>query len=364
MTMQPNDANAVQARAQDLLDHSVGENLDQLMIMDMRGDGLGRALYQAARRLSHKPLSLAAAASLLASVVDSDPVLFLTGFRVPPWGVPETDGLIGSAVLASALERARGIRPVFVCETEVTGALSAALRGSGMGVSDDLATALPHVARVISYPAREAEARQVAGRMADQIAATACVAIERPGRNAAGQYHFALGRNVSDWIAPIDFLYERAAARGALTVAVGDFGNELGMGAIADTVRRETPAGSDCGCGCGEGTACLIGADVTVACSVSDWGAYAIAACLSHLGRDPAVLIDSGRYRRVLEAAVASGAIDGTSTYAIPHVDGIDDGYNVRLLEVMRSVVAYPNRSGTHGPIRLHRSAERTGGES
>src|SRR5215472_17108698 len=96
--------------AQELLDRCVGENLDQLALLDMRGDGVARALYAAGRAGSPVPVSLAAARVLAAA---GGPALLLTGFRVPPWGVPETDGLIGAAVLAAALDRA-GTPVVFV----------------------------------------------------------------------------------------------------------------------------------------------------------------------------------------------------------------------------------------------------------
>ena len=51
--------------------------------------------------------------------------------------------------------------------------------------------------------------------------------------------------------------------------------------------------------------------EVTVLASVSDWGAYAIAACLAFLKRDPAVLAGADVYRRICEDTVRSGAIDG-----------------------------------------------------
>jgi hypothetical protein len=183
------------------------------------------------------------------------------------------------------------------------------------------------------------------------------VAVERPGANPKGEYHYAMGKKASSGIAPVDFLYREASARGALTVGVGDFGNELGMGAIYDAIRAETPAGADCGCGCGGGVACATPADVTVLASVSDWGAYAIAACLAYLKRDPTVLVAGEVYRRVCENAVRAGAIDGPTRYATPHVDGIDMNFNAALLEVMRGAASYPGRSAGHSAIRLFRAA-------
>jgi len=322
-----------------VLDRCVGENLDQLALLDMRGDGVARALYAAARAGGEDPLSLRAARTLVAA---GGPALVLTGFRVPPWGVPETDGLIGTAVLAAALDRAAGTPVVCVAEPAVTGPLAAALRATGLAVAGEVGetSRLPHVATVLPYAGDDVAA------LADRLAPAVCVAIERPGRNDRGRYHMARGRDVTDWIAPVDDLWDELRRRGVPTVAIGDFGNELGMGAIADAVRRVTPAGAACGCGCGGGVAAASPADVTIACSVSDWGAYALSACVSHLARrDAGALVGGDGYRRVCEAAVAAGAIDGASTLAIPHIDGVDDRFNARLVEIMRDAVAYPDRT-------------------
>lgn len=113
-----------------LAEECVGENLDQLSTLDMRGDGVLRVLYRAARELQGGPLTLTAARALRDGVRAGDTVLVLTGFLAPK-PFPETDGPIGSAVLAAALERACGAVPVFVADREVTGTLGAALRAGG-----------------------------------------------------------------------------------------------------------------------------------------------------------------------------------------------------------------------------------------
>jgi D-glutamate cyclase len=294
---------------------------------------------------------------LLGRVTKCDRVLMLTGFLCPkPY--PETDGLIGSAVLAAALERACGAIAVFACEPDVGPPLAAGLRAAGMNVVDDLdrASAVPHAAVIIGFRPSGDDASDYSQRLARTISPVACVAVERPGANEKGQYHFALGRNASADIEPIDLLYKAVAGAGSLTVGIGDFGNELGMGAILETIRRETPAGAQCGCGCGGGSACPTAADVTVVASVSDWGAYALAACLAHLKRDPAILIKADRYRLLSESVVAAGAIDGPSQLAVPHLDGIDLDFNAALLEVMRGATSYPTRNRTHSAIRLFRA--------
>ena len=75
---------------------------------------------------------------------------------------------------------------------------------------------------------------------------------------------------------------------------------------------------------------------------MSDWGAYAIAAALAYLARDPFVFLSGVHYRRVLQATAAAGCIDGTTNYAIPHIDGIGEEYHVRLVEMLADVTAYP----------------------
>jgi hypothetical protein len=46
-----------------LAEECVGENLDQLSTLDMRGDGVLRVLYRAARELQGGPLTLASQAA-------------------------------------------------------------------------------------------------------------------------------------------------------------------------------------------------------------------------------------------------------------------------------------------------------------
>lgn len=345
------------SQAQAIVDSSVGENLDHLATLDMRGDGMLRVLFRSARELQGSSLVLTAARLLVDHVAKGRRVLILTGF-LSPRSFPETDGLIGSAVLAAAVERAGGAVPVFVCEPEVIAPLSAALRAAGLNACPQLADTkeVPHATVVLPFPRERAAAEVATTELANQIDPTVCIAIERPGANPKGQYHFAMGKNVSVDIAPVDLLYSELSGRGVPTIGVGDFGNELGMGRIYDAVCRETPAGANCGCGCGGGTACAIPADATVIVSVSDWGAYAIAACFAYLKREPTALVSSAVYRRILEDTVRAGAIDGPTGYARPYIDGIDDGANLALLEVMRAAAEYPAKSPAHPELRVFRA--------
>lgn len=349
-------------KASELLDEAVTENLDQLAILDVHGDDLVRTLYRAARSLGDGPLVLRAARALAQSIHPGDRVLVLTGFLTP---LPETDGLVGSAVLALSLERALGALPVFAAEQEVLPPLRAALRAAGLNVCGgfDQTEDIPHPTVTLEFPHGAVEAAATGVEMAAFIAPKACIAVERPGANPKGQYHFSGGRNVTRWIAPIDPLFELLKSNGVLTVGIGDRGNELGLGAIGEVVRKETPAGGNCGCGCGLGNACMSAADHTIVATTSDWGAYALAAALAHLRSEPNALISAEAYRRVLHDAVQWGAIDGPTKYAAPFIDGVDDLFNSHLLELIRGAISYPNRTDINPSTRTFRARRRLAGD-
>jgi hypothetical protein len=256
-------------------------------------------------------------------------------------------------MLASTLERCQGIVPVCVCEREVATPLAAAMRAAGLNATDELeaAQSVPHPVVILEYPHEHPNARERTAELSSQLDAAVCIAVERPGANPKGEYHWSLGKNVTGDIAPIDFLYRQLQEQGVPTLAIGDFGNELGMGSLYDVVRSETPAGANCGCGCEGGTACATAADVTVLSSTSDWGAYAVAACVAYMAGDWEALPPTGAYRRMLEDAVRAGAIDGPTRYADFRIDGIELDLNCRLLDLMRDSIKATFTRPAHSPI-------------
>src|SRR5688572_45324 len=132
----------------------IGENLDHLISMDMRGDGISRLLMAAARKSVGAPLTQTAASRLRDALGDRDRVLMLTGFIVSPWNVGETDGLIGTIVLGRALEVALNVQPIVVCEPEIFPPLEAGFRAAGLLVfySFEDARDLPHSVVLLPFP--------------------------------------------------------------------------------------------------------------------------------------------------------------------------------------------------------------------
>ncbi len=94
----------------------------------------------------------------------------------------------------------------------------------------------------------------------------AVVSIERPGFAADGRYYNMRGEDISDRAAIFDPFLDQASCP---TIAIGDGGNEIGMGNIADTIATLDIAGSVTRC------------DELLVADVSNWGAYGLIALLA-----------------------------------------------------------------------------------
>lgn len=332
--------------SQELLEQSVGENLDALVNIDLSGYGVPRAIYAAARQRSRGPLLLTAAQEIRTRVKPNDAVVIGTGFVFPPWNTGELDGLVGAAVIARALEIGLAAKPVIVCEEELVPAAAAVARTAGLQPRDGVERwrKEPHTVLVRSFTKDERAAPQAARELLDNLAPKVVLSIERPGRGKSGVYHMGNGIDVSALAAKFDHCFEEMRRRGGLTVAIGDRGNELGMGAIRDGVRADVPFGRDCGCPCGTGIAAEVESDVTITAAVSDWAAYGLAAAIAFVTGKRDALHGPNLEYRILRSAAEAGMIDG-SGYAIPAVDGIGEDYNARLVQMLGDVIEYPLRT-------------------
>jgi len=130
-------------------------------------------------------------------------------------------------------------------------------------------------------------------------------------------------------------------------VAVGDVGNELGMGRVREAVRASIPFGAECASPCGGGIAAAVEAEETVVAAVSDWAAFGLAAALRFLSGRPEALHSGESERQLLRAGVAAGLVDG-SGYAVPAVHTIGGEFNALLVEMFRWAVEQPVRTRDH----------------
>ncbi len=324
----------------------IAEALDHLVIAPMsnwtilKGIPLG-TLYATARRHAGGPLSLTAARLLADRIGRGDRVLVVSGFVMRDYGLPETDGPIGAAVLARAIALGLGGVCVGVSEESVVPCLRACFRAAGLVPAplDGLGSGRNRCG-FAGFPVDPSHAQEAALRLLDDLQPKALVAIERPGAGADGEYHGGGGFTISSFTAKTDVLFAMAQARGIATIGIGDLGNELGMGVVAADVRRHVPLG--------EVIAAKLAADVAVIANISNWGAYAVAAGLAALLANEAVFHDSELELRLIDACVDAGAIDPVGGQARPWVDGTDARTNAALVDLLRSVVGLALREGAN----------------
>ncbi len=104
------------------------------------------------------------------------------------------------------------------------------------------------------------------------------------------------------------------------TIGIGDGGNEIGMGSIPwQVIHANIPNGL------GARIACRVATDWTIACGVSNWGAYALGSAVAWLRGRPELLVEwsDARERTVLAALVQAGAVDGVTGQSSMSVDGM-----------------------------------------
>ncbi|ARP80013.1 hypothetical protein CAL12_03690 [Bordetella genomosp. 8] len=325
----------------------IGEAVDHLITAPMsnwtilKGIPLLKLYATARRHAGGAPLTLAAAARLKESVTPGDTVLMISGFIMRGYGLPETDGPIGAAVLARALAVGLGAIPVGISEASVVPCMQACFAAAGLIPADmaDIRSGRNRCA-FSGFPVDRKAAEQAAVALLDELRPKAVVAVERPGAGRDGHYHGGGGFEISDFTAHTDALYAEARRRGILTIGVGDLGNELGMGVVAEDVRADVPLG--------DVIAAEQPADVAVIANISNWGAYGIAAVLAAMVGNDAAFHDGTEEVRLIEACVRAGAIDPVGGMLRQYVDGTDARTNAAMVDLLRSLVVLSQREGAN----------------
>ena len=249
-------------------------------------------------------------------------VLLTTGFSVGP-GMPETDGPPGTASLGRAL-RTLGAHVSYITDAAALPPLQAAL--GTLGEPTQIHTF--HAGRDAALTAR---------RLLAEHAPTHMVSVERPGRTRSGDYLSMRGESVREWNAPLDALFLEAPRR-VVTIGVGDGGNEIGMGAVLARLRRAGPRIGN--------VASMVSTRHTVVAGVSNWGAYGIVVELSRLARRP-LLHTPDDERRMIEACVKAGAVDGITRRHEPTVDALPLEAHAGMVELLR-LLENPASHGGH----------------
>lgn len=267
----------------------------------------------------------------------------VTGFWIPSAGLGETDGPLGAVYLARALGE-MGVPAWLLTDDFCAPALWAGLRAAGVSAGPAtvrVLTAEPLRAPPASLTHLVALERVGPSHTPDSVRAQPGATDEtlRAFRalvpeSSFGRCHTMRGIDVTDHVRPAAWLFERPA-RPAVTIGIGDGGNEIGMGKIAwDVVRRNVPDGGR--------IACRVATDHLIVAGVSNWGAYALAAGVALLrGHAPGPdWFDLDRERAVLAHMVERGPlVDGVTGERAVRVDGLSfEEYGAALEAIGRAV--------------------------
>jgi hypothetical protein len=256
------------------------------------------------RGLAHWALQnqiLPAAASLL----EGDHILLATGFYILRAGAIETDGPVGALILAHALVRAgKKVTLLFDDHSE-----------------DIFKAGLVHVDSSIDYVSLEVDKPIVPAELVMKNT-THMIALERPGRAKDRKYYNFAGKDITPYQASLDDLFIHCKNLGLTTIGVGDGGNELGMGAMADRIDNHTNTLFSC----------RTLADFSICAGVSNWGGYGLAALISRMyGKNfmPTFAVMNS----ILNDIVKAGAVDGISAKQETTVDGLDSTWERQIYE-------------------------------
>ncbi|MBL4765967.1 MAG: DUF4392 domain-containing protein [Colwellia sp.] len=230
-------------------------------------------------------------------------VLIGTGF--PVVDTFETDGPVGALILYRALE-ILGATPVLVCGTP-------------------MATAFQHDYRtcVISIGNKDlglVEAKRALAHFNPQ----AIISIERPGLAENGCYHNMRGEDISARAACFDYFMNEASCP---TIAIGDGGNEIGMGNVKEFLAEFDIIPAVTGC------------DELIISDVSNWGVYGILAFLSIWSKHD--LLNETCPEQILKYISNLGSVDGVTRKNELTEDSLPASEGIALIGRIRTLIGY-----------------------
>ena len=328
---------------------TIGEAVDRLVTVPMSNWTILKGLplpelYEESRKKAGGPLTLLAAQKLAERVGLGANVIILTGFVIPHFQKAETDGPVGAAALARALDIGLGAVTHVFTEELLREAVSCSFSGAGLHVTDAANfsdTGRGRKVVVEGFPLDHEKAGQEAKKILDKLKPAAVIAIERPGWNEQKIHHSGAGFDISPYTAKVDYIFEEARNRSILTIGIGDLGNEMGMGYVKDLVKKLVPHGNECLCDCKGGIAAAFEPDLGIICNISNWGAYGVAACLAAVVAEMDVLHDPETERLMIRESVRGGQIDPVSGMHRPYVDGESEDTNAYIIHMLRNIIAH-----------------------
>lgn len=241
-------------------------------------------------------------------------VFITTGFYVLKSNAPETDGPPGAFALGSALSRL-GFTVVYVAARPISYIMNGYLRSVGES------------AYLLEYPLIDdpIENKRMAKYVLSTYNPSLLISIERSSHNASGQYLNMHGDDIGSHTAHIDelFLQEKPS------VGIGDGGNEIGMGNLYSVIQATDHLPNN---------PSVVGCHHLIIASVSNWGAYGVAAALSILTQQN-LLCSAEQDLYCLQYLVSQGVVEGISGEHTMAVDGFDVQTNQQVLQALHDYI-------------------------
>lgn len=230
-------------------------------------------------------------------------VLIGTGFPVVE--TFETDGPVGAIAFYETLEKL-GATPILVCGKPISEALAERFRVYEIHVGD--------------HDRREYEAQHALTAFRPD----AVISIERPGQAADGGYYNMRGESITAHTACFDNFMNLSQCQ---TIAIGDGGNEIGMGKVAAALEDLNIVPSTTTC------------DELIVADVSNWGAYGIISFLSVWNeRD---FLGEIEPLEILRYISKLGSVDGVTRVNQLTEDGLDVSEGESVLLELRQVCGF-----------------------
>jgi hypothetical protein len=230
-------------------------------------------------------------------------VLIGTGFPVE--NTFETDGPVGAIALYQALEKL-GAKPVLVCGAPLAPALAADFTVYEITVGD--------------LAAAEAETRNALAELKPEL----IISIERPGLSETGKYFNMRGEDISSRCGCFDYFLRFAQCP---TIAIGDGGNEIGMGNLKDAVGKLdiTPSATTC--------------DELLIADVSNWGAHGLIALLAKWSDID--LLAAINISEILRYISKRGSVDGVTRQNTLTEDSLPVSEGEKIILTLRQLTGF-----------------------
>jgi len=279
-----------------------GKNIDEIVLQHSTR---GMDVLQKLHPIQHTKVATQAFLKL-----PKGTVFLYTGFFVG--GHAETDGPIGTYYLARALDKL-GYKAIIV--------------------TDELCREFFKEIETLEIPYEGHSASEYQDILTKHN--PIChISIERCGKNSESKYANMRGKDIGEKTAPVDDLFS-LGQKIAPTFAVGDGGNEIGMGNFKASIEDALSL-----------VPCIVNCDYPIIASVSNWGAYGFIAYLEEHYKEH-VLPLFQEVDKYLEYIVSLGSVDGVKSQNVKSVDGKEWYIEQEILSDLKTAIINHHNSFT-----------------